>query len=150
MSEDEEDARIYKNIEKHGCHIIHVPEEEDYPSFTYSIGIEKSTGKPELIITGLDKDTAHFLINEYNARLKEGEVFEPDNFYEEFLEDVKITFKTVDPKHYKDLMGYASWLYQRDDFKALHFIWPSAEGTWPWEKKATKEYRWHMPRLYKS
>lgn len=151
MDKDEEKLReekALKNIEKNGCHILHVVKEDGQPCFTYSIGIQKCAGKPEIIITGLDRDMAHFMINEYNSRIKDGETFEEDGFYEDFLEGFKVTFKAVDKKYYAEYFGWAHWLYEGDDFKVLHLIWPDTNGAWPWEKKASKDYRWHMPPLY--
>lgn len=143
-------ARIHRNIEKHGCHVTHVMEDDDGPSFTYSTGIEKLTGRPEVLVSGLEKDTAHFLVNEYNYRIKDGEVFEAGKFYDEFLNGFQVTFREIDKKHYDDYLCCCQWYYKSDDFKALHMIWPSMEGVWPWEKKADKEYRYFLPKLYKG
>lgn len=151
MNKDEEkqlEEKALSNIEKNGCHILHITEDEDSPSFTYSIGIQKCTGKPDIIVTGLDRDMSHFLINEYNYRIKDGETFEVDKFYEEFLDGAKITFKEVEKKHYPNYFGWGHWFYKGDYFKVLHLIWPDTNGAWPWEKKASKGYRWHMPPLY--
>lgn len=148
MTEEEENKQIFKNIDKNGCHILHITEEDDHPCFTYSIGIEQCTGQPEIVVTGLEKNTAHFLINEYNNRIKDGEIFEADKFYDEFLDGFQITFKAIEEKHYENYVEYGVWLYKGKNFKALHLIWPDTTGTWPWEKKASKEYRWLLPRLY--
>lgn len=142
--------RIHQNIEKYGCHVTHVMEDEDGPSFTYSTGIQKHTGQPEVLVSGLDKDMSHFLVNEYNYRIKDGERFAADKFYDEFLEGFQVTFKDIDQKHYDDYLCCCQWYYDGDYFRALHMIWPSMEGIWPWEKKATKEYRYFLPRLYSS
>jgi len=64
MDKDEEKA--INDMEKYGCHILHVMEEGECPGFSYSIGIEMSAGQPELIITGLKQELAHWIINEYN------------------------------------------------------------------------------------
>ena len=39
---DEYEQKALDDIEKHGCHVLHVMEEDNYPRFTYSIGIEKN------------------------------------------------------------------------------------------------------------
>ena len=36
---DQHEKKALKDIEDYGCHILHVLEEDDYPAFTYSIGI---------------------------------------------------------------------------------------------------------------
>lgn len=142
--------KIRSDIAKNGCHIVFQDADHDTPSITYTIGIELTSNRPDVILTGFDKDTAHFLVNEYNSRILDGETFEADHFYEEFLEDFHITFKEVDKKHYARYCPVAQDYYQNDDFLMLHFIWPDTDGTLPWQKKATKEYRFLQPRLYKQ
>lgn len=142
--------KAHNDIEKNGCHIIHDEGNESRPPMTYSIGIAKTEKRPDIIITGMEKDTAHFLINEYLYRIKDGEVFEAGVFYKEFLEDIDITYKIVDPQFYNSHAPYTKWFYKHDDFTMLHFIWPDIDGTWPWDKTASKDYRWLMPKLYKD
>ena len=144
----EHHEKAHKDIEKNGCHIVYEHGTASFPPLAYSIGIEKTTKFPDLIVTGMDKDTAHFLINEYLYRIKDGEKFEPGKFYEDFLEDAKITFKAIDKKFYKSRFSHALWYYEGDDFTMHHLIWPDHDGVYPWEKKATKEYRALMPPLY--
>ncbi len=142
--------KITANIRKNGSHIIYIKPMEHSPCFAYSTGIEQITGKPEILITGFDKDTSHFLINEYNARIKDGENFEAGKFYEDFIEDFAVTFKQIDKKHYDEYFSETVTYYGGDKFNALHLIWPDISGVFPWEKKAPKEYRALIPRLYKD
>lgn len=142
--------KAHKDIEKNGCHIIYIPANEAQPSVAYSIGIAKTTKHPDIVVTGLDKDTAHFLINEYNYRIRDGESFDVEQHYDEFLQDAKITFRTIAKEYYESLCPQAQWFYEGDDFTMLHLIWPDENGALPWEKKASKSYRWLMPRLYQN
>ncbi len=137
-----------KDIQKNGCHIIHTESCEKHPSFTYTIGMERTSKRADVVVTGMEKDTAHFLVNEYNSGIKVGETFEEGQFYDDFLEDVQITFKAIDKAHYETHFTHAQWLYEGSDFRMLHFIWPDMNGLWPWDKKAKKGYRRLMPRLY--
>ena len=74
------EQKVFDDIEQYGCHIINVFEGEDSPSFSYSLGIYANTGKPDLIVTGLNQDLAQYIINEYNLRLRNGEHFDIDEF----------------------------------------------------------------------
>ncbi len=123
-------------------------EEAEFPRFSYSIGIEKCTARSELIVTGLKQEIAHWVINEYNNRIKAGELFEPNSFYDGFLDEFKVTFKKVEKKHYKEYFGWEIWLYKNDDFKVLQLIYPSTSGVWPWDKEATNDLTWFVPKLY--
>lgn len=146
MDKDEEKA--LKDIEEYGCHILHVMEEDEYPRFSYSVGIQKSTGQPELIVTGLEQELAHWMISEYNKRIKAGEVFSPGEFYDGFVGDFDVMFKEVEEKHFQEYFGWARWLYKGNNFKVLQIIYPSTTGAWPWEKDATTNFTWFIPRLY--
>ena len=145
---DKGEEKVLKDIEEYGCHILHIMEEGEYPRFSYSIGIQKSTCQPELIVTGLEQELAHWIINEYNNRIKAGEVFSPSEFYDGFVGDCDVTFKEVEEKHYHEHFGWARWLYKGNNFKALQLIYPSTTGVWPWEKDAPTGSTWFIPRLY--
>ena len=147
---DKNDEKALADIEKYGCHILLVLESEDHSRFAYSIGIEQRTGHPEIIITGLKHDLAHSLINEYNERVKAGEVFESDKYYSGFIENFDVTFKKVEQKHFKDYFGWARWLYKNDEFTVLQLIYPSTSGVWPWDPNAAEDFTFYVPRLYKN
>jgi len=145
---DKGEEKALSDIEKYGCHIIHVMEEGEYPRFTYSIGIEKNTGQPELLVTGLKRELALWIINEYNSRVKSGEVFEPNKFYSDFLDNFDVTFKEVEKTHYREYFGWDIWFYKGEDFKVLQLIYPSTSGVWPWDPGVTEDFSWFIPRLY--
>ena len=128
------DKKALEDIEEYGCHILHIIEEGEYPRFSYSIGIQKQTGQHDLIVTGLKRDLAHRIINEYNHRVRVGEIFQPNEFYSGFLEKFEVTFKEVEKRHYREYFGWGLWLYKGDDFRVLQLIYPSTSGVWPWDK----------------
>ncbi|MFC5742030.1 DUF4262 domain-containing protein [Dyella tabacisoli] len=61
---DAAEKKRLDDIEKHGCHVIQVLAEDDCPPFSYSVGIEQSSGYPEVIIIGLKRELAHIMVNE--------------------------------------------------------------------------------------
>jgi len=144
---DEYEQKAIDDIEKYGCHILHVMEDEENPRFTYSIGIEKSTGKPDLIIYGLKNEVAQWLINEYNNRIRNGEVFEPSKLYGGFLDGFDIAFIEVEKKHYKEHFGWGLWYNKDENFKMLQLVYPSTLGVWPWDKEAPEDFTWFQPLL---
>ncbi|MCE2029466.1 DUF4262 domain-containing protein [Sessilibacter corallicola] len=145
---DQYEEKALKDIEEHGCHILHVMEEDEYPRFTYSIGIEKTSGQPEIIITGLKQEIAHWIANEYNNRVRAGEVFKPNEYYSDFLEGFEVTFKEVAQEHYSEHFGWANWLYNSNNFKVLQLIYPNTSGFWPWDSEASEDFKWFLPKLY--
>ncbi|HEY3306051.1 MAG TPA: DUF4262 domain-containing protein [Candidatus Binatia bacterium] len=138
---DSNDEKVLADIAQHGCHIIHVLEEGDLPPFSYSVGIQKSSGAPEVIVIGLKKDIAHFTINEYNSRIRSGESFETDRLYPGFLEGFEVLFVPVGSEHYPEYLGWNRWLYGGDQFKTLQVVYPTTDGIWPWNERASKWFR---------
>lgn len=145
---DPGEEKALEDIDKYGCHILHVFEGEGNPRFTYSIGIEKTTGRPELIVTGLKRELAQSIINEYNRRVRSGETFQVDEYYDGFLGGFQVTLKRMEKKHYREYLGWALWLYQGLDFDVLQLIYPTVEGLWPWDDDAPDDFLWFLPRLY--
>ncbi|MEO0868094.1 MAG: DUF4262 domain-containing protein [Cyanobacteria bacterium J06642_11] len=145
---EQSNAKILSDIEQYGCHVLHILEEENWPRFTYSIGIEKTNNHPEIIVTGLRRDLAHSIINECHARIQAGETFEVENFYGDLIEGVDVTFRQVEPKHYTEYFGSAIWFYKSRNFRVLQLIYPSTSGIWPWEPDAPEAFKFFLPVLY--
>jgi Domain of unknown function (DUF4262) len=148
MEVDPHDAKALSDIDEFGCHIIHVFEDEDGPRFTYSVGIEKTSNQPELIITGLKRDLAIWIVNEYNRRVREGEVFQPDRAYSGFLDGHDVIFKLMSKNLYSEYLGWCLWLYRSHNFLAFQMIWPSTNGIWPWDAGSHADYKFQIPLLF--
>lgn len=147
---DEADQKALDDIEEFGCHVLGVMEGDNEPSFSYSIGIEKQQGKPDLAIVGLKNKLAHSIINNYKNRLLAGESFEPGKYYSDFLGNFDVCFIEVDKKHYDDYFGWGLWLNKGENFKMLQLIWPTTDGFWPWDVDKSEFYIWAQPILNKS
>lgn len=145
MTSSEE--KVYDDIKECGHHVMGVLEEKDSPRFSYSIGIEETLAKPELIIVGLKHSLALSLINDYYNRSKKGEEFVIGKPYSGFLDDFDVCFGQVSEKNRKGHLCWADWYYERKPFKALQLIYPSTSGVWPWEKAATEDFLWWQRAL---
>lgn len=123
--------------------------DNDEPCFTYSIGINKQLQLPDIVIVGLKREIAQWIAQEYNHRLKQGEIFEVGKLYSGFLEGFDICFEKVSKRHYPDYFGWGIWLHQGDKFEVLQLIWPSTAGFWPWDdsNKTSDYYKWAQPIL---
>ena len=142
------ERNIHSNIEEHGCSVTSVSDPEgDTPSFSYSIGIAKTAGAPELIVVGLKPKMGHWIVNEYNRRVAAGESFGPGVLYLGFLEGFAVQFGQVSPESRKEYMRSACWLHGGPEFEALQLLWPSTSGTWPWEPEASEWFRSNQPIL---
>jgi hypothetical protein len=147
MTLDANETKAISDIKEHGCHILHVLEDDVGTCFSYSIGIEKTSKQPELIVTGLNQEISHFIINEYCKRVRDGESFKEGEFYSGFLEGFDVKFAPVAERHYKDYFGWGLWLYGGNNFRVHQLIWPSTDGTWPSEAPESSNIAWYIPPL---
>ncbi len=138
------------NIDKFGCHVLHVAEDDTGPCFTYSIGIERTAHQPDIVITGLPAETTHWIINEYNKRVAAGEEFQPNQLYDGFLDGFQVIFQSVAKAHYEDYFGWGRWLYNGNNFRVYQMIWPTTANQWPWQDNAPQQYREAQPVLSTS
>jgi hypothetical protein len=141
------EQKALDDIAKYGCHVLHVFEEGDLPPFSYSVGIYKTCGSPELIVVGLKQQISHWAINEYHRRVRSGEAFRAGDCSAGFLEGFEVRFSEVHKTHYQEYLGAGRWLYQGDDFPTLQMVWPSTTGLWPWDADATSWFRARQPIL---
>ncbi len=133
---DEREVRVLQDIETYGCHVVHAGEVDDEPPFSYSVGIGKMSRQPEVIVLGLARELAYAIISEYNARVRAGEVFAAGRRYGGFFAAYDVAFEVVDPRNYREYLGWNLWLYEGDSFDVLQIIYPSAAGEWPWDEDA--------------
>jgi Domain of unknown function (DUF4262) len=138
---DEHERKALSDIEQYGCHVIHVLGEDDFPPFTYSVGIQKSAVAPELVVIGLKRPIAHFIINEYNRRVRAGERFVDGQIAGGFVQGFDCLLREVDRVHYRDYFGWNRWLYDGDLFEVLQLVYPTTEGIWPWQAGASDWFR---------
>jgi hypothetical protein len=143
---DVKEQKALADIEQYGCHIIHVLEDEKGPPFSYSVGVQKSSGVPEVIVIGLKRPVAQFVINEYNRRIRAGERFEAGTRHEGFLEGFSVQFEIVAPEHF-DYFGWDWWYYDGNCFDVLQIIYPTTIGIWPWDPTASESFRKRQPIL---
>jgi hypothetical protein len=144
---DAGEEKALADIERYGCHVIHVLEDEEGPPFSYSVGVQKTSGAPEVIVIGLKQPIAHFVVNEYNARVRAGERFAPGRRYGGFLERFDVQFEVVASDRFDEYLGWNRWLYNGNTFEVLQIIYPTTEGIWPWEGRASDWFRRRQPIL---
>jgi len=144
---DATEQKALDDILEHGCHVLHVLEEASLPPFSYTIGIYKTSGVPEVVLIGLKQEIAHWVVNEYNRRVRAGEMFRAGETHIGFLDGFSVTFREIDKTQYAEYLGWGRWLYRGDDFPALQMVWPSKTGHWPWDDQASSWYRSRQPML---
>ena len=102
--------------------------------FTQGI-LQRSSGAPELIVIGLNRRLAHFIVNEYNRRVRTGERFAAGPIASGFLEGFNCQFRPVHSSHHRAYLGRDVWLYH-GEFQVRQLVYPTAAGVWPWDHEA--------------
>jgi len=140
------DKQTLDNIEKYGCHVLGILEDDD-PAFTYSVGIYEKTQQAEVIVVGLNNSLAHSMVNKYNQRLKDGELFESGKLYSDFLEGFDVCFIKVAEKYYDEYSLACNTHYREAKYDLVQMVWPTTDGEWPWDANTSEFYKWAQPIL---
>lgn len=144
---DEPDRKILEDIERFGCSVMHIAAEDELPPFAFSIGISKASNAPEIIVIGLKQPLAHFVVNEYNRRIRGGENIVAGEKYAGFVEGFDVLAESVHTSNYEEYLGYNLWLYQGPSFRVLQLVYPNTSGVWPWEAASSDWFRSWQPQL---
>lgn len=142
--------KIRDDIKSSGFSMMSVMEDNDGPGFTYSIGIYQTAKAPEVVVIGPSHDLAQHLVNAYYLRTLDGEKFEANQEYGDFIAKFKVRFEAVPKGHYDDYFGRAIDNYGGSDFPVLQMILPSTSGVWPWDPNASEGLKSGQPVLSRT
>ena len=146
---------ILANVEEFGCSTASVfdPDGDD-PAFTYSIGLTKTVGQPEVIVFGLPLETMQFMVNETMRQCQKGNDLGDFTQLSGLLEGFDIIARTIPPHRIdREFFNSAMWFhereYGRDLDRAVQLVWPSsATGLFPWDPDCHESVIAHQPALY--
>jgi hypothetical protein len=148
--EEEADEIVLRNVRKHGCHIVGLPDGERGPGYAFSVGLFANYSHPELVIFGLGSDTSVKIINDVRDRAAAGHKFVDGDISDDILEGgYKVCFWDVPLKAYDSYLGTAIWFYAKSPrpFPCLKIIWQDRHGRFPWEPECIPEVKADQPLL---
>ena len=144
----ENDKRVAADVEKYGCHVISVFDpEEKLPSFSYSVGIQVTSGAPEAIVIGVRPNLGHSMINEYNDRVRKGVRFQRAVQYPGFLDGFNIYVEPAKAALLSEYTLGCTRFYKGGDYSVVQLIYPTTSGVWPWHKAASEWFKSNQPML---
>lgn len=153
MTLDPLDQKVVDDIAKFGWSGIHVPEDDEGPGFSYSIGFWESLAAPEVIVFGLNGDLMHNVLWEMFHQLKAGKRLTDGECWSNLIESHDCISRPVHSTRIKEYFGYAIW-YRRyragnPQLAAFQLFWPGkGDRLYPWEEGAHAAVRRHQPLLY--
>ncbi|MFO1328100.1 MAG: DUF4262 domain-containing protein [Rubrivivax sp.] len=144
----ENDKRDAADVEKYGCHVISVFDtDEKLPTFSYSVGIQATSGAPEAIVIGLRPKLGHSMINEYNNQVRRGVQFERAKQYSGFLGGFQIYVEPAKAALLSEYTLGCNRFYKGADYSVVQLIYPTTAGVWPWQRAASESFKSNQPML---
>ncbi len=148
MHNHEGDQKLLDDINEFGLSVIHIPEDDCGPAYSFSIGLYHTYKHPEVIILGLSQDGMHTIINNLAFDIKAGARYEAESLYDDILLNHKCTFREVTEGWFPHYLGYGCWYYHGSGFPALQCIWPDKSQNFPWEDGFNKAWLPRQPLLF--
>ena len=145
-------VQIRHNVETYGCHVMAVFPTKAHPGvpWAYSIGIPTTfPGAAEVIVVGLDPDTAHAIINNVVAEMRKGKTFADGQEAHGLVKKLPLTFRKVAERHYDNYVGQGQIYHKSDsNWPLLQIIWPDTQGRFPWQEGFEDRFRAKQPLLF--
>lgn len=141
---DQEDRQVSLTIRQHGCFLQSVLGEGKSPPFAYTVGLF-GLGHPELIVFGLDQESAGHTLNWFFARVRGGDDLTPGEIVNPAEAASRFLVET-----FPDPAGFlfaANRHYRHSDdgsVPAYQLTW-DVDGIFPWEP-AYPYPAWLQPR----
>jgi len=127
--------QIQRNIKEYGWHVMFIFDPENaHEDFAYTIGLEESFDHPEIVIFGLEKDSAHAILTDIVTDIKSGISMEPNKRLGDVVGgDYDVMFKPIKSDSFEEYLGTAVEFYGKP-FRAHVMFWPDKANVLPTEE----------------
>ena len=141
------EQKCLADIAEHDLHVLKVFGDDEWPEFTYSVGLYERFKVPEIIILGLRSELAHSLLNELARRARAGERFAAGDKVGNLLDGFDVELRPIPEPYIEPHFGWALWFYDGRPFPAVQLVYPTTSGFWPWDPDASDSFRRTQPVL---
>ena len=133
--EDNRDERMLANIRQHGWPVVCIPDDDEGPGFTFTVGVYLRTLQPEILMMGVPIEPSHRVLNAIAEYLMAGGRIAPEQRYSGFVDGRDVMFRPIHQSQFREFLGYANWFYRPlgASFPAFQCIWPDLKGIFPHE-----------------
>ena len=122
---------LAENIQQHRWLVFNIMGDGDFPPFSYTVGLFATFGHPEVVLSGLQQELAHAILNDIGEDAARGIQRQAEVLYDDVFGGSPCLFKTVTPEYYKDYFGRALVFYQGAHFPVLQGVWADAQQRFP-------------------
>ena len=143
----EYEKELVGTIGTYGWQITSVfdPKRKD-PPFTYSVGINESLNKPDVIIIGIHPQTAKNIINLYGDGLRiDAEKYQRGGVYSDLLPGFGVCFIDANDDAKTNYTLSCKWYYGGIGFDLIQCVWQSEDHIWPWDDEADDQLKFDQP-----
>ena len=141
------ELKVLADIDTDGVHIVHVPESDGQPGYSYTIGLPYSFEHAEVVVFGLSPDVAEELLNAVADEAADGAKFAADAQHDGLLHGYPVRFFAVAKGWYGQFLQTALWAHEGDGFECLQLVWPDKQGRWPWHDDVREGFAEMQPVL---
>lgn len=130
------DAQRRDLIQQYGWIVMNVHAEQPW---SYTIGVWKTFGEPELLVGAIDETGGTCLCNEYGNAIKTGARFSSGQTVDSWIEGRPVYLLQIDDEWKPWFLGTAVDDYDSVAFPALQAVWSDLDGHFPWESGWQRE-----------
>jgi hypothetical protein len=141
-----EQKQILADIVALGAHIAHVPASDDWPEYSYTAGLTTTFGHPELILFGLEPESAEALLDALIDEIDEGRRFLVGSEHEGLLRNYPLRIHGVPSAMMETILPRALWA-SGGVATAVQLVWPDKQGRWPWQDDVREGFAELQPVL---
>ena len=126
-------------IRRYGWMVQAVLPDDQQPSYSYSVGLSKTYGHPEVFMVGFDPELARSLINVAGNHIKGGMRFDQPCLSDRIIEGFPAAFRPLDFGSAYDHSNAGRAILGRS-FDGVQLFLPDAAGRFPWEDGCDPRY----------
>jgi Domain of unknown function (DUF4262) len=124
---------------RYGWMIQGVLADESQPSYSYSVGLSKTFGHPEIFMIGFHPDVARSVIDVAGNKVKAGARLEAPAYVDEIIESHPVAIVPLDPGSVYEHSSAGRAILGRS-FDGVLLLLPDAAGRFPWDEGCDPTY----------
>lgn len=145
MSADE--RQILADIAATGAHLAHVPEAAAAPGWSYTVGLWHTFAHPEVLVIGLDDESAADLLDTVADAIEQGRRFAAGEQHDGIVHGYPVRFLRVSSAQARSWCPRQGWAHGGDEVPCLQIVYPDQQGRWPWQGDVREGFRRIQPVL---
>jgi hypothetical protein len=137
-SYDDEERNCIETVVKYGWQVMLVGEGDGprEPVFAYTVGLVHRQDHPELMISGLNAELIHPVLNSVAKRVMKGLRLSPGDSLEGVLGGVPVLVEELNDAGLDETVIWSRWFHRRP-VEALALVWPDTSARFAWQPGAS-------------